>query len=375
MKKRMFIMLSAVLVIIAGVGLVKYFQIQAAIAGGKSWAPPPEAVTTVVAVQENWPATLDAIGSVSAVHGVLLAADLPGVVRAIHFQSGQHVAEGAVLVELDTRQEVAQLHAVEAQRDLDKINLDRAQKLLARQVISQTEFDLADATYKQAEANVANVKATIDRKRIRAPFAGVAGIRQVNLGQYLAGGDPVVQLESMDPVYVDFSVPQEEAGALQLGSKVRVTADSMGVLPDGKVTALNSIVDPSTRNLLIQATFANAHGRLRPGMYVDVQVVLGGKGGNVISIPASAINYAPYGNSVFIVNSAKGPNGAPRDTVQQQFVTVCSARGDQVAILTGLKPGQEVVTSGVFKLRTGATVKVNNSVQPGNNPSPHPQDS
>lgn len=374
MKKRMIIMLSAVLVVIVGVGLVKYFQIQAAIAGGKSWAPPPEAVTTVVASQETWPATLEAIGSVSAVHGVLLAADLPGVVRAIHFQSGQHVSQGAVLVELDTRQEVAQLHAAEAQRDLDKINLDRAQKLLARQVISQTELDQADANYKQAEANVATVQATIDRKKIRAPFSGVAGIRQVNLGQYLAGGDPVVQLQSMDPMYVDFSVPQEEAGALPLGSKVHVTADSTGIVPDGKVTAVNSIIDPSTRNLLIQATFPNPHARLRPGMFVDVQVFRG-KGGNVISVPASAINYAPYGNSVFIVNSAKGPNGAERDTVQQQFVTVGNSRGDQVAILTGLKPGQEIVTSGVFKLRTGATVKVNNSVQPGNNPSPKPQDS
>jgi membrane fusion protein (multidrug efflux system) len=178
----------------------------------------------------------------------------------------------------------------------------------------------------------------------------------------------------MDPMYVDFSVPQEEAGALPLGSKVHVTADSTGIVPDGKVTAVNSIVDPSTRNLLIQATFPNPHARLRPGMFVDVQVFRG-KGGNVISVPASAINYAPYGNSVFIVNSTKGPNGAERDTVQQQFVTVGNSRGDQVAILTGLKPGQQIVSSGVFKLRTGATVKVNNSVQPGNNPSPKPQDS
>jgi len=374
MKKRMIIMLSAVLVIIGGVGLVKYFQIQAAIAGGKSWAPPPEAVTTVVASTESWPATLEAIGSVSAVHGVELAADLPGVVRGIHFESGQHVAQGAVLVELDTRQEVAQLHAAEAQRDLDRINLDRAQKLLTRQVISQTELDQADANFKQAEANVATVQATIDRKKIRAPFSGVAGIRQVNLGQYLAGGDPIVPLQSMDPVFVDFSVPQEEAAVLRLGSKVRVTADSVGVVPEGRITAINSIVDASTRNLLIQATFPNPHARLRPGMYVDVQVFRG-LGGSVISVPASAINYAPYGNSVFVVQTKKGPNGQPQKTVEQKFVTVGGSRGDQVAILTGLKPGDEIVSSGVFKLRTGATVQVNNSVQPGNNPAPHPQDS
>src|SRR5262245_31651639 len=302
MKKRMLIMLAAVTVVVVGVGLVKFLQIQAAMAGGKGWAPPPEAVTTVVAAQESWPATLDAIGSVSAVHGVTLAADLPGVVRAIHFESGQHVGAGVVLVELDTRQEAAQLQAAEAQRDLDKINRDRAEKLLARQVISQTEFDQADAQYKQAEAQVATVKATIDRKKIRAPFAGVAGIRQVNLGQYLAAADPVVPLQSMDPVYVDFSVPQEDVRTLRVGSAVHVTADSLGNIPEGRITAINSIVDPSTRNLQVQATFPNPSNRLRPGMFVDVQVIRG-KGGNVISIPASAINYAPYGNSVFIVNS------------------------------------------------------------------------
>src|SRR5262249_18645102 len=171
----------------------------------------------------------------------------------------------------------------------------------------------------------------------------------------------------MDPVYGDFSVPQEDVRTLRVGSAVHVTADSLGNIPEGRITAINSIVDPSTRNLQVQATFPNPSNRLRPGMFVDVQVIRG-KGGNVIPIPASAINYAPYGNSVFIVNSTKGANGAERDTVQQQFVTVGPARGDQVSILTGIKPGQEIVTSGVFKLRTGATVKVNNSVQPGNNP-------
>lgn len=374
MKKRMFIMLSAVAVVVVGVGLVKFLQIQAAIANGKSWSQPPEAVTTVVASQENWPSTLDAIGSVSAVHGVTLAADLPGVVRAIHFESGQRVAAGAVLVELDTRQEEAQLKAAEAQRDLDKINLERARKLLERQVISQIEFDQQDAEYKQADAQVATVQATIDRKRIRAPFAGVAGIRQINLGQYLAAADPVVPLQSMDPVYVDFSVPQEDLRTLRVGSEVHVAAESLGTIPVGRITAINSIVDPSTRNLQVQATFPNPSSRLRPGMFVDVQVTRG-RGGNVVSLPASAINYAPYGNSVFIVNSKKGPNGQMQKTVEQHFVTVGAARGDQVAILTGIKPGQEVVTSGVFKLRTGAAVQVNNAVQPGNNPSPKPQDS
>src|SRR5262245_8969178 len=374
MKKRMIITLSAFVAVVVAIGLVKFFQIQAAIANGKSWAPPPEAVTTVVARQEEWPATIGAIGSVSAVHGVTLAADLPGVVPSIKFTSGQHVAAGTVLVELATRQERAQLAAAEAQRDLDKINLNRAQKLVERQVISQLEFDQADAKFKQSEAQVATIRATIDRKTIRAPFAGALGIRQINLGQYLAGGASIVPLQSMNPVYVDFSVPQEDVRALKLGSQVTLKADSVGALPTGRVTVVNSIIDPSTRNVQVQATFPNPGNRLRPGMFVEVQVVRG-KGGSVIALPASAINFAPYGNSVFLVKDQKGPNGQPMKVAQQQFVTIGPARGDQVSILTGVKAGEEVVTSGVFKLRSGASVQVNNQVQTGNSPAHEAQDS
>ena len=372
MKKRMLVMLLAMVVLIAGLGFVKFQQIRAAMAQGGSYQPPPEAVTTIVAHQEDWPASLGAIGNVTPVQGVTVSADLPGIVESIHFESGTRVRAGQVLVRLDTSQERAQLAAAEAQRNLAKLNSDRASKLLEKQVISQAEYDQAGATYKQAEARVGEIKATIARKMIRAPFTGLLGIRRVNLGQYLAGGDPVVPLQSLDPIYVSFDVPQQDVGKLRLGSEVRVNADSSSILRSaGKITAVNSVVDEATRNVEVLATFQNTHGLLRPGMFVDVQISLG-TGGEVIALPASAINYAPYGNSVYVVEQMKAPSGQAYRGVRQQFVKLGTARGDQVAIVSGVPAGAEVVTSGTFKLRNGAAVQVNNDVQPGNNPTPHP---
>ena len=219
------------------------------------------------------------------------------------------------------------------------------------------------------------IQATIDRKIIRAPFAGVLGIRQVNLGQYLEGGAPVVPLQSMDPVYVNFSVPQQDVARLRIGADVRAAADSMATAgPAGKVTAINSVVDEATRNVQVQATFRNPRTRLRPGMFVQVETGAGSSG-EFLAIPASAVSYAPYGNSVFIVTNLQGSKGKTYRGVQQRFVKLGAARGDQVAVVSGLKPGEEVVTSGVFKLREGAAVYVNNSVRPGNNPAPKPENS
>ncbi len=374
MRKQMLIMLAVVGAFIAAIGAYKFLQIKAAIAAGASWQPPPEAVTTIVTSREDWPATLTPIGSVAAVHGVTVSADLPGIVESIAFESGRQVRAGEVLVRLDTSQERAQLAAAEAQRDLAKLNADRAAKLVEKEVISQAEFDQSAAEAKQAEARVGEIRAVIDRKQIRAPFAGTLGIRKVNLGQYLAGGDPVVPLQSMDPVYVNFSVPQQQVGELRLGCTVRVSAESLTVRPTGRVTAINSEVDPATRNVQVQATFENPRARLRPGMFVDVEVSLGNHDA-VIALPASAISYAPYGNSVFVVTELKGPNGKPYRGVQQRFVKLGPGRGDQVAVTSGVQPGEEVVTSGVFKLRSGAAVLVNNKVQPANNPAPKPEDS
>jgi len=375
MKKRMMLMLAAVAIFIVAIGLVKMLQIRAAIAQGMSWQPPPEAVTTVVTKEEEWPASLSGIGSVAAVHGVTVSADLPGMVGKIGFDSGHRVEAGDVLVELDTSQERAQLAAAEAQRDLVRLNLDRSRQLLDKGVVAQAEYDQIAAEAKQAEARVGEIRATIQRKVIRAPFAGVLGLRQVNLGQYLNPGDAVVPLQSMDPVYVNFSLPQQDVASLRIGAEVKVAADSIAIgRATGRITAINSVVDEATRNVQVQATFQNPGGELCPGMFVDVQVVLGSSS-RVIALPASAISYAPYGNSVFIVGDVRGPNGKTFRGVRQQFVKLGGARGDQIAVLSGVQPGDEVVTSGVFKLRNGAAIFVNNARQPGNNPAPRPEDS
>jgi membrane fusion protein (multidrug efflux system) len=374
MAKRMTLVLSVLAVIIAGLGIVKFLQIRAAIAQG-AFQPPPEAVTTILARQEQWPATLDAIGTVVAVQGVTVSADLPGIVENIAFDSGSKVSAGEALVRLDTSQERAQLAAAEAQRELAQLQLERIRRLRDKEVASQAEYDRVAAEFKQAEARAEEIRAVIERKQIRAPFAGVLGIRQVNLGQYLTDGDPVVPLQSLDPVYVNFAVPQQQAGQLKIGATVRVAGESIGgARPVGRVTAINSVVDEATRNVQIQASFRNPYGRLRPGMFVEVQASLG-TADSVVSLPASAVSYAPYGNSVFVVGDLPGPNGKSYRGVEQRFVKLGGGRGDQVAIVSGLKHGEEVVTSGVFKLRNGAAILVNNEIKPGNDPSPEPEDS
>jgi membrane fusion protein, multidrug efflux system len=370
MAKRMILMLGITAALIAALGFVKFKQIQVAVAQGAAMQPPPDAVTTIVAQHETWPATLNAIGTTAAVQGVTVSADLPGTVERIAFNSGAAVRRGDVLAALDTRQERAQLAAVEAQRELARLNFDRMQGLLNERVISRAEFDRATAEQRETEARVGEIRAAIERKTIRAPFSGILGIRQVNLGQYLAGGDPLVNLQSLDPIHVNFGVPQQEMAAIRTGGEVRL---SSGAGITGRVTAIDSTVDEKTRNIQVQATFANPGGRLRPGMFVQTELVLGASR-TVVSLPASAISYAPFGDSVFVVTDMKDPAGKPYRGVRQQFVKVGGARGDQIAIASGVKPGDEVVTSGVFKLRNGAPVQINNKVQPGNNPAPKPQE-
>ena len=374
MTRRMWLMIMVVLGGVGILGVVKTLQIQAAIAQASSFQPPPEAVTTIAARQERWPATLGAIGTVHAVRGVTVSADLPGVVESITFESGRSVREGEVLVRLDTRQERAQLAAAESQRDLARLNLDRVRGLADQGILAQAELDRVRAEHQQAEARVGEIRATIERKQIRAPFSGVLGIRQVNLGQYLDGGAPIVPLQSLDPVHVNFSVPQQRVGDMRVGGEVQVTAEGFaGESVTGRITAIDSVVDEATRNVQVQATFDNPAGRLRPGMFVQAQVRTGDTA-SMLSLPASAISYAPYGDSVFVVSEMKGRDGSPYRGVRQQFVKLGAARGDQVAVVSGLEPGDEVVTSGAFKLRNGAAVHVDNSVQPGNSPAPSPED-
>ena len=378
MLKRMIVMLTVTLLIVAALGFVKFQQIQTAIAEGAAYQAPPEAVTTVVAEQEEWPATLSAIGTVAAVQGVTVSADLPGTVERILFESGQAVRAGDVLAVLDTRQEQAQLTAVEARLELARLTFERMQGLLQERVISQAEFDRATAEFRQSEAQLGEIRAVIQRKTIRAPFSGVLGLRQVNLGQYLAGGDPLVTLQALNPIHVNFGVPQQSASLVPVGRRIRITTDAAGAsegsVRSGRVTAIDSLVDEATRNIQVQATLPNPGGMLRPGMFVQTEVALG-PGRPVIALPASAINYAPYGDSVFIVSEMKADDGRTYRGVRQQVVTLGPARGDQIAVLSGIKPGEEVVTSGLFKLRNGAAVQINNSVRPANSPAPAPGNS
>ena len=375
MAKRMILMLTVTALFVAGLGFVKFKQIQTAIAQGAAFQPPPEAVTTIVASEEQWPSTLTAIGTVAAVRGVTVSADLPGVVDRIAFESGQSIREGEVIAILDTRQERAQIAAAEAQRDLARINFERMQGLLGEHVVSQAEFDRAQADQRQAEARVGEIRAAIDRKTIKAPFAGVLGIRHVNLGQYLSGGDALVTLQALNPIYVNFGVPQQAIAQLRAGRSVRVSVEGLGDVEfDGPITAIDSNVDVATRNVQAQATIANPDAKLRPGMFVQAAVSVGAANA-VVSLPASAIQHAPYGDSVFVVSELKDQQGRTYRGVRQQFVKLGSARGDQIGVVSGIKPGDEVVTSGVFKLRNGAAVLVNNKVRPGNNPSPKPENS
>jgi membrane fusion protein (multidrug efflux system) len=375
MAKRFILMIVLVAALIGGLGFIKYRQVEAAIAMGASFAPPPTAVTTVVAKRETWPSTLAVIGTAEAIQGVTVSADLPGTVTKIHFESGQAVKEGDILVELDIRQETAQLANLEAQRDLARIQYGRSQELVKAGVISKSEYDNAAAQQKATEAQVGDTKAAIARKVIHAPFSGILGLRQISLGQYLAAGQAIVSLQALNPIYVNFGVPQQNTPKMSIGRGLQVTTtDLPGVMFNGKITALDSVINEQTRNIQVQGTFQNPGSKLRPGMYVQVELPLG-KPRDVIPLPASAINYAPYGDSVYVVSEMKDPKGNTYKGVKQQVVRIEGTKGDQVAIVSGLNPGDEVVSAGVFRLRNAAPVLVNNAIQPGNNPNPKPDES
>jgi len=367
-------MVGVILLVIVALGTTKFLQIRAAIAQYANYQPPPEAVTTVVADAETWSSTLRSIGSVAAAQGVTVSADLPGVVGRIAFESGAEVRKGALLVELDTSQERAQLAAAESAAKLARLHLERLTGLREKRVAAQAELDQAQAQAEQAAARVGEIRATIERKTIRAPFAGRLGIRQINVGQYLQSGDPIVPLQALDPIHVDFDVPQHSVAAVAVGREVHVTAEGVEGELVGRVSAIDSVIDESTRNVRVQATLANAEGKLRPGMYVEAHMAES-VGRPVIPIPASAVAYAPYGDSVFVVADLESPDGKKYRGVRQQFVKLGAGRGDQVAVLSGLEAGAEIVSSGVFKLRNGAAVLVDNQVQPGNSPAPEPEDS
>ena len=373
LKKRLILAFVAVAVLVVILGGIKGLQIDRMIAHGRQMVPPPEAVTTAVASLQSWESLLTAVGSLAAVQGVTVTAELTGKVVQIAFTPGTLVKTGDLLVKQDTSSEEAQLRAAEAAAALAKLNMERLGKLLVERTIAQSQFDNAEASYKQAIAQADNIRASIAKKTIRAPFAGRLGIRLVNLGQVINEGEAIVSLQSLDPIYVNFSLPQQELPKIQTGLDVRVTTDALpGELIEGKITAINPQVDAATRNIRIQATVANPQEHLRPGMYVNVAVVLPDRE-RVLAIPATAVLYAPYSDSVFIVEDQPDPvSGQVAKVVRQQFAQLGERHGDFVAVRSGLKEGDSVVSTGVFKLRNGQTVSVDNSLSPDFKLKPKP---
>ena len=365
MKKRVVFTVAGLFVLIGVLGGIKGLQISRMIADGKQFVPPPETVTAFEVHIESWESLLASVGSLEAVQGVMVTAELPGKVVNIAFEPGAMVRAGELLVQQDISSETAQLRASEAAVALAKTTLERTRKLLTEKTVSQSQFDNADAQFKQAVAQFDTIRAAIAKKTIRAPFAGRIGIRLINLGQILKEGESIVSLQSLDPIFINFSLPQQQLAQVQPGFTVRVITD---VLPDqtieGKITAINPAVDTATRNIQVQATVANLQEKLRPGMFVNVAVVLPAQD-KVLAIPATAVLYAPYGDSVFVVEEKKSEKNSQRvKIVRQQFVRLGEKRGDFIAASSGLNDGETIVSTGVFKLRNGQTVVVDNTLAP-----------
>ena len=362
MKKRILFAVLGLLIVIALLAGVKALQIRTMVEQGKKAVFPPETVTTVAVRSESWETSLSAVGSLTAVQGVTVAAELPAKVVGIAFAPGAKVKRGDLLIRQDTSVEEAQLPGAEAQVTLTESVLARDVEMLKDKIISQADYDAAVAARRQAMAQVEILRATIAKKTVRAPFGGRLGVRQVNLGQTLREGDSIVTLQSLDPIYVNFSLPQQELSRLGVGLPVRVTSDAFpGTAIQGRITTVNPLVDAETRNVQLQATVANPAETLRPGMFVNAAVGLPVRQ-KALVIPATGVLYAPYGDSVFVVaddNAVKGGKA-----LRQQFVRLGEKRGDFVAVASGLKEGETIVSTGVFKLRNGQPVVVDNRLSP-----------
>jgi len=393
MTKRMLIMIGGILVLVAVLAGGFILHIKKLIASSPK--PGPQTVTSTKVASQDWQPTLAAVGSVVAVRGVDVTTEIAGLVREIHFKSGQDVKKGEVLVELNADSDKAQLAALEAAAELSATVLKRDKAQFEAQAIAQAQVDADAADLKSKRALADQQRAVIDKKTIRAPFAGRLGITTVNPGQYLNPGDKIVTLQTIDPIYVDFNLPQKTVGQLQVGQVVNVTSDGFpGTAFPGKISAINPKVDTSTRNVVVEATLSNPKRQLLPGMFANAAVDVGDKK-HYLTLPQTAVTYNPYGSTVFVVmtadeaaavaraNAAASGGSAPAPAqaasgstlvVQQAFVTTGETRGDQVAILKGLKEGQQVVTTGQVKLKNGTSVAIDNSVLPANSPNPTPQE-
>ena len=365
--------LVGVFLIIAG---IKFLQFWTMISAGKKMVPPPTTVTSADVKQGDWQPMLTAVGSISPVQGAMISAELAGTVTEINFQSGSLVKKGDVLLKLDASAEIAQMRSAYADAELAKNDLDRARGLVDRKVISAAEFDAAQSKYTQKKGAVENMQSAIDKKQIHAPFDGTAGIRAVNPGQMVKVGDPLVSLQALGQVFVDFSLPQQQLAEVKPDLPVKVTTDA---IPDrefeGKLTAVNSSIDPTTRNVSLQATLDNQDNALRAGMFARVKVMLPQKK-QTLFIPATAVSYAPYGNSVFVIEKKSDEKTNQESLIlRQQFIRTGETRGDFVAVTNGLKANEQIVSTGVFKLRNGMNVVIDNKLAPKSELSPQPSDS
>jgi membrane fusion protein (multidrug efflux system) len=343
---------------------------------GSPMVMPPITVSSAIVREEDWAPTLSAVGSVSAVQGAVVSTELGGVVSRIVFENGSTAKKGDMLVQLDTSAEEAQLHSAEADLELARADLERSRDLAARRVISKADLDSAESKFNRLNAVVDQMRSNIRKKTIVAPFDGQLGIRQVNVGQSIDARQPVVALTALDSVYVDFALPEQYLSQLTNGLEVSVLADALGGREfKGKLTAVNSMVDSATRNVTAQATLENPDHALRPGMFAKVEVILPTKQ-KALVIPGSAVSYAPFGDSVYVIEKKRNEKtGKESQVLRQQFVRIGEARGDFVSVTQGLKGGETIVSTGVFKLRNGMSVTINNDLAPRPQLKPNPVDS
>jgi membrane fusion protein (multidrug efflux system) len=334
---------------------------------------PPVTVSTIHATNEAWQPQFKAVGSLRAVRGVDLASEISGLVRSVHFKSGDEVKAGQLLVQLNADPDIAQLHALEAAADLAEITYERNKKQIEAQAISQSTLDSVSADLKSKQAQVTQQAAVVAKKTISAPFAGRLGISSVNPGQYVNSGEKIVTLQSLDSIFIDFSLPQQELSLVSRGQTAVVFIDAYpGKTFTGKITAINPKVDPGSRNVQVEAVIANPGRELLPGMYATLEVLYGAAQ-HYLTLPRTAVTFNPYGETVYLVEE-KGTDKAGKKTltVRQTFVTLGPARGDQVAVLSGVKEGDQVVTSGQLKIKNNSAVIINNQVQPLNDAAPKP---
>ena len=373
MKKRMIIMILGVILLVAAIGFVVFRNIMKQIAQG-SIPQPPVVVTAMKAAKQEWQPQLNAVGSLRAVRGVDVTTEIAGLVREIRFKSGDEIKGGAILIQLNADSDLAQLASLKAAADLAQTTLTRDRVQLAAEAISQAQVDSDEADLKSKRAQAASQQATIDKKTIRAPFSGRLGITLVNPGQYLNPGDKVVTLQTIDPIFIDFNLPQQQISGVSLGQPVTVLSDAyLGQPFSGKVTAIDAKVDTATRNVQIEATVTNPNKQLLPGMFGRAAVDSGEKK-TYLTLPQTAITYNPYGATVFVAADKKDAKGNLEVQAQQVFITPGPTRGDQVAILKGVSEGATVVTSGQLKLKNGTPLRIDNSVQPLNDQNPTPQE-